>query len=227
MWESSMCMFLRGSRTSRSLISSRLLTSISACTTTTYQMSLQTQNIFWLSKKRIILGMNQWPAVGSPRRTCHSIVKLKKIEWEGNAIKTVIFTISGITVSFVEIGTSSRSQSWQVRKLFSPACLATSIRSNTKWASKDVWGITICAPLSNKTSSFIGAYCTDIYPSTGYTGDGSIKDNYLNMYLSQTYSNTSNYIIFKSDSFVSKTISLMTKNKYSFSGMGTSQSSTR
>jgi hypothetical protein len=55
--------------------------------------------------------------------------------------------------------------------------------------------------LSNKTSSFIGAYCTDIYPSTGYTGDGSIKDNYLNMYLSQTYSNTSNYIIFKSDSF--------------------------
>lgn len=95
--------------------------------------------------------------------------------------------------------------------------IATSIRSNAKLASKDVWGITLCAPLTNKTSSFIGAYCTDIYPSTGYIANGSKQDNYLDMYFSQTYSNTSNYMIFKSDSFLC-IISLVLKCIFQWKG---------
>ena len=103
--------------------------------------------------------------------------------------------------------------------LFSLTYTASSITGNIEWASKGVWGMTICAPLSNRTSSFIGAYCADIN-----TTMGSIRlnqDNYLDMYLSQTYADTSNYIIFKSDSFVSIIIII-----FFHSGRVTSQIST-
>jgi hypothetical protein len=46
----------------------------------------------------------------------------------------------------------------------------------------------------------------------GNKGNGPNNDNYLDMYLSQTYANTSNYMIFKSDSFVS--INPLVDNKY-------------
>jgi hypothetical protein len=46
----------------------------------------------------------------------------------------------------------------------------------------------------------------------GNKGNGPNHDNYLDMYLSQTYANSSNYMIFKSDSFVS--INPLVDNKY-------------
>jgi hypothetical protein len=45
----------------------------------------------------------------------------------------------------------------------------------------------------------------------GNKGNDPNQDNYLDMYLSQTYANTSNYMIFKSDSFVS--INCLVDNK--------------
>jgi hypothetical protein len=52
----------------------------------------------------------------------------------------------------------------------------------------------------------------------GNKGNDPNQDNYLDMYLSQTYANTSNYMIFKSDSFVS--INPLVDNKYLLSVEG-------
>ena len=46
-------------------------------------------------------------------------------------------------------------------------------------------------------TAFIGTYCTDILPTLTASKDEQ-QDNYLQkMYLSSTYSNTTNYVIFK------------------------------
>ena len=126
----SMCTHLRGTRTSRSLIRSRRLTYISACTITTSQMSFKTQSIFWSNKKRIISGMNQWPAAGSPHRTSRYFIKLTQLNMEGSATKTLTSLTSTITVSRADIGSRSSWNSFKVRCLFSFTRTASSITGN-------------------------------------------------------------------------------------------------
>ena len=62
--------------------------------------------------------------------------------------------------------------------------------------------MSICAPLGTKSKTFIGAYCTDILPTIS-VNKKEVQDNYLhNMYLRGTYSNTTNYVIFKDSGLV-------------------------
>ena len=63
-------------------------------------------------------------------------------------------------------------------------------------------------------SAFIGTYCTDILPTLSASKDEQ-QDNYLQkMYLSSTYSNTTNYVIFKDSEFVSM-LSILTNIQWS------------
>jgi hypothetical protein len=67
--------------------------------------------------------------------------------------------------------------------------------------------MTICAPLNNTdvNKEFTGAFCVDIEATMTVTD--SERGNYLqNLYLSGSYSNKTNYIIFQDQSVVSTNI---------------------
>jgi hypothetical protein len=70
----------------------------------------------------------------------------------------------------------------------------------------------MCTPLNStyidefgdQASKFIGAYCSDILPTMSINKE-ELRDNYLQkMYLSDTYTNKTNYLIFRDQDFVSR-----------------------
>jgi hypothetical protein len=85
--------------------------------------------------------------------------------------------------------------------------LETIIDGIYKYADMNVYGLTFCSPLGDDRiitdkglPTFVGAYCSDILAALSIDNE---KDNYLqNMYLSNAYSNASNYIIFRDNGLV-------------------------